>query len=252
MEEAFTAVTRAQAKQKKNEESAAKEKEKDSGVACRNLLKMPVMQDPVEEEIQVSSPEDDVAEEKADLEQEDIPTQGNEVEMTTNLEDESLGGADGKELRKLQWEDETLKAIRESAKQPSKGGNYWFYEEDGLLYRHWHPREEGEEFGIEQLIVPKQHRATVLQVAHEIPLAGHMGKKKTIDRIMQRFYWPTLYRDVAEWCRRCEQCQKYSPIKNFRAPLVPLPVIEEPFGRIAMDVVGPLPRSGSGNKYVYL
>ena len=56
-----------------------------------------------------------------------------------------------------------------------------------------------------------------------------------------------LYRDVAEWCR---QCQKHSPIKNFRAPLVPLPVIEEPFGLIAMDVVGPLPRSGLGNKYV--
>ena len=63
--EALTALTRAQAKRKKNEENAAKEKEKDSGVACRNLLKMPVMQDPVEEEIQVSSPEDDVAEEKA-------------------------------------------------------------------------------------------------------------------------------------------------------------------------------------------
>ena len=67
---------------------------------------------------------------------------------------------------------------------------------NGLLYRHWHPRE-GEEFGIKQLIVLKQHRVTVLQVAHEIPLARHMGKKKTINRIMQKFYWPTLYLDVA-------------------------------------------------------
>ena len=31
---------------------------------------------------------------------------------------------------------------------------------------------------------------------------------------------------------------------------MPLPIIEEPFGRIAMDIVGPLPRSRSGNKYV--
>ena len=30
---------------------------------------------------------------------------------------------------------------------------------------------------------------------------------------------------------------------------MPLPIIEEPFGRIAMDIVGPLPRSRSGNKY---
>ena len=77
-----------------------------------------------------------------------------------------------------------------------------------------------------------------------------MGKRKTIDRIMQRFYWPTLYRDVAAWCRTCEKCQKHSPIRNLRAPLVPLPVIEEPFTRIAMDVVGPLPRSSSGHKYI--
>ena len=97
VEEALTTVMRAQAKRKN--ESAAKEKEKDAGVACKNLSKMPVTQDPVEEEIQVSSPEDDAVEKKADLEQEDTPTQGDDEEVTTNLEDESLGGADGKELR---------------------------------------------------------------------------------------------------------------------------------------------------------
>ena len=102
-----------------------------------------------------------------------------------------------------------MRGVGDSAKQPSKGGNYWFYEEDGFLYRHWHPREEGEKFSVEQLIVPKQYRETVLRIAHEIPLAGHMGKRKTIDRIMQRFYWPTLYRDVAAWCRTCEKCQKH-------------------------------------------
>ena len=59
-----------------------------------------------------------------------------------------------------------------------------------------------------------------------------------------------LYRDVAAWCRTCEKCQKHSPIRNLRAPLVPLPVIEEPFTRIAMDVVGPLTRSSSGHKYI--
>ena len=80
-------------------------------------------------------------------------------------------GVDEKDLRELQLEDETLGAVRESAKQPSNAGNYWFYEEDGLLYRHWHPREEGEELGIEQLIIPKQHREAVLRLAHEIPLA---------------------------------------------------------------------------------
>ena len=35
-----------------------------------------------------------------------------------------------------------------------------------------------------------------------------------------------------------------------RAPLVPLTIIEEPFTRVAMDVVGPLPCSSSGNRFI--
>ena len=35
-----------------------------------------------------------------------------------------------------------------------------------------------------------------------------------------------------------------------RVPLSPLPVVEEPFGRIAMDIVGPLPKRRSGKRYV--
>ena len=35
-----------------------------------------------------------------------------------------------------------------------------------------------------------------------------------------------------------------------RAPMISLPLIDEPFQRIAMDVVGPLSRSRSGHRYV--
>ena len=38
--------------------------------------------------------------------------------------------------------------------------------------------------------------------------------------------------------------------KPERAPLIPLPIMEEPFKRIAMDVVGPLPRSSSGKRFI--
>ena len=243
-EEVLAAMTRAQAKQRAREEESASKKEKESGVTCRDLSPARVTKMNDEEK---RSPGPAELEKNADPQQEDTKVSNGVKEITSG--DSNLG-VDGNELRKLQREDETLRGVWDSAKQPSKGENYWFYEEDGLLYRHWHPREEGEEFSVEQLIVPKQYRETVLRIAHEIPLAGHMGKKKTVDRIMQRFYWPTLYRDVAEWCRTCEKCQKHSPIRNLRAPLVPLPVIEEPFTRIAMDVVGPLPRSSSGHEYI--
>ena len=103
---------------------------------------------------------------------------------------------------------------------------------------------------VDQLVLPVQCRKSVLKLAHEIPLAGHMGWKKTAQRILQRFYWPSLFRDVKEFCEACGECQKTAPGRKIRAPLIPLPVIDESFHRIAMDIVGPLPRSRAGNKYI--
>jgi hypothetical protein len=120
---------------------------------------------------------------------------------------------------------------------------------DGVLYRSVYLK--GHQDRIEQLVVPKEFRGSVLKVAHDIPLAGHMGRKKTLNRIVQRFFWPGIRRDVIEYCRSCEACQKTSKYKTkFRAPMMSLPVIDAPFERIAMDIVGPLERSKSGNKYV--
>ena len=90
----------------------------------------------------------------------------------------------------------------------------------------------------------------MLELGHEIPLAGHLGVEKTRQRILRRFYWPTVFKDMEEYCQCCERCQKSNPRKVQPAPLIPLPVITEPFRRIAMDIVGPLPRSRLGNRYI--
>jgi hypothetical protein len=119
------------------------------------------------------------------------------------------------------------------------------------LYHRWTPPgNNGELFEFEQLVLPIQCRKPVLDLAHKIPMAGHMGKNKTARRVLGRFYWPTLYKDVAEYCRSCQECQMAAPGRAGRAPLIPLPIMEEPFKRIAMDIVGPLPRSKSGNRYI--
>lgn len=104
--------------------------------------------------------------------------------------------------------------------------------------------------GIKQLVLPKECRQCVLQLAHSVLLARHLGRKKTMGRVTQQFYWPTMYRDIAQYCRCCEVCQKCRKHKSPRAPMIPLPVIREPFTRVAMDIVGPLLRSHSGNRCV--
>ena len=78
-------------------------------------------------------------------------------------------------------------------------------------------------------MVPKQLRKPILELAHQIPVAGHLWKEKTAKRILQRFYWPTVFRDVKEHCQACTSCQKSSARKVHPAPMIPLPVISEPF-----------------------
>uniref|UniRef100_A0A1X7UTB7 Integrase catalytic domain-containing protein n=1 Tax=Amphimedon queenslandica TaxID=400682 RepID=A0A1X7UTB7_AMPQE len=56
--------------------------------------------------------------------------------------------------------------------------------------------------------------------------------------------------DVAYYCRSCSSCQKSSSKGVLQAPLVPLPIVATPFKWIAIDIVGPLPKSRSGKQYI--
>lgn len=44
------------------------------------------------------------------------------------------------------------------------------------------------------------HCQKVFQLAHSIPVAGHMERDRTLQRIQQRFYWPSLFWDVEAYC----------------------------------------------------
>ena len=155
------------------------------------------------------------------------------------------------ELQGLQENDPTLVKARKVAdgQRSTEAGDGFFWKND-LLYRKWTPIGRNEEMVVDQIVLPKSCRQQVLHLAHTIPLAGHLGCNKTAHQVMRRFYWPTLFRDVADYCRRCPECQRSGGQREQRAPLMPLPILGVPFERIAMDIVGPLPRSRAGHKYI--
>ena len=116
---------------------------------------------------------------------------------------------DARELRQLQEGNETLTVVRKAVKGQTSTAGSCFYEEDGLIYRRWKPPgRDGEDMGVEQLVLPFQCRKPVLKLAHEILLAGHMGRRKTAQRILQRFCCSTLFKDIKEFCESCSECQK--------------------------------------------
>ncbi|XP_056622843.1 retrovirus-related Pol polyprotein from transposon 17.6 [Triplophysa dalaica] len=100
------------------------------------------------------------------------------------------------------------------------------------------------------LVVPKSKTKTILELAHTHPMAGHLAAANTIQRIRDRFHWPGLEAVVKRFCQCCHICQQKSPQRPPPSPLIPLPVIEVPFERIGMDLVGPLPKSARGHEYI--
>ncbi len=158
-------------------------------------------------------------------------------------------------FRELQRADEDLKQMWTSAEEDPDSNLK--ISSDGVLVRKFIPRDcdkEDEPWRtVQQIVVPKKLRRDLVCLAHEGKMSGHMGVRKTLDRLTRNFYWPGIKREVAEWCRSCDVCQKAGKpnqtIKN--APLTSVPIFEEPFERIIIDVVGPLPRTANGNEYIF-
>ena len=94
-----------------------------------------------------------------------------------------------------------------------------YYVRDGVLYRNY--KYLGQDY--EQLVLPVNRRSEVMKLAHEI-YAGHLGAKKTKERIKLSFTWPTIASDVQKTCESCHQCQKKRRVKVYdRVPVMPIP-----------------------------
>lgn len=160
----------------------------------------------------------------------------------------------GKEISTDEWmeeqrKDPALDVVRKRVgNDMSKEGETLITLEKGMLYRHFKsPTKEV----IKQLVVPTKFRRQILQLGHDIPMAGHLGIKKTRERILKYFFWPGIFNDTKQYCRSCPKCQKgTSKTQVSKVPLVQIPRIDVPFQRIAIDMVGPLPRTKRGNQYV--
>ena len=85
--------------------------------------------------------------------------------------DQSLG-ISGVELRRLQEMDPTLAKVRAAAREEVNSAGQNFVERDGLVHRRWVPPTQDEEMAVEQIVLPKECRRTVLHLAHTIPIAG--------------------------------------------------------------------------------
>lgn len=119
---------------------------------------------------------------------------------------------------------------------------------NGVLYRY-SGNEETEE---PQLVVPQEGRKQVMEECHDAPTAGHYGIDRTISKILARYYFTGMRKYVEEYLKNCPQCQRYKATNLKPAGLLQTPAPTQRFETIAMDLVGPLPESTEGYRWIYI
>ena len=119
---------------------------------------------------------------------------------------------------------------------------------DGVLFRRY-TADTGSNWL--QLLVPASLRSSVLAALHDHPATGaHLGVLKTTLKARNRFHWYGMGSDIRRWIQACSRCEAVkSPHQRQRAPLGNI-TAGYPWQRIAIDLVGPLPSTARGNRYI--
>ena len=219
-------VTRAQARDNQRAEAHRQQKQEESGVQPTPIeLDTSMNSDPPAEPLSPFSTLDDelfgpvatrtrlTRREKRNARHAHNLVRARDQRKQSNLESNPSLTVPQGDMKQLQENDISLGAIRDKIKKSTCDDPIEFFEEDGLIYRRWQPKGRGsaqqdKQTHIQQFVLPQECRQQVLTLAHSVPLAGHLGRKKTYMRLAQCFYWPAMSKGVAEFCRTCETCQR--------------------------------------------
>ena len=84
-------------------------------------------------------------------------------------------------------------------------GETKFIHMNGLIYRHF---KKNANVSL-QLVVPSSLTLSVMNLAHESrKVVNHRGRKDTISKVLEEFYWPGVCREVTQFCKSCAICQR--------------------------------------------
>ena len=158
----------------------------------------------------------------------------------------------GKVLNMLETES-TKPSWQEVSKECVDFKAYWslweiLVQKGGVLHKQWlNPIDKTSHL---QLIVPLSLRDRLMQELHGVLTSEHLGRKKTTEKVKSRFYWVGWCADVRKFCEACPQCPKKKP--SPRKPRTELKqyLTGEPLERVELDILGPLPATYKGNRYI--
>ena len=101
-----------------------------------------------------------------------------------------------------------------------------------------------------QIVAPGPIRSRILMTLHNSPTAAHLGQNKLVNKIKHRFFWSGYKKSAKLWVQRCDtcaRCKRGAPRERMTMGHVPVAGVLD---RVAADLVGPLPETAEGYKYI--
>ncbi|CAM8902253.1 unnamed protein product [Rhodiola kirilowii] len=101
--------------------------------------------------------------------------------------------------------------------------------------------------GVDQILrrcIPDDEIASVISFCHELECGGHFGPRRIARKILDSgFFWPHVFRDAYDHCKRCDRCQRVGNISaRQEMPQVPI-LVNDVFDIWGIDFMGPFPAS---------
>jgi Integrase zinc binding domain len=96
-----------------------------------------------------------------------------------------------------------------------------------------------------RLCVPNGRlRMVLMHDAYDDIVKGHLGFEKCFQDLSRSFIWPSMRRDVKEYVRSCDSCQRNKPRNQLPIGLLnPLEVPTRRLDQVTLDFVMELPRT---------
>ena len=85
---------------------------------------------------------------------------------------------------------------------------------------------------------------------HDCPIGGHQGITRTLERIQLYTTWPNIEQEVKDYIRKCQICQKNKQGRETKQMLEITDTQLEPWNKIYLDIIGPMPVTEGSNKYI--
>ena len=164
-----------------------------------------------------------------------VNTQSTNLKGSTNI----FGKFSKETFKQAQEQDKSLSKVRYLADKEMSGYGY-----KGLIIRKFKGKDNQS-----SIVVPSSLRMEVLKLAHDSVFAGHLGITATKKSLMSRFTWPGVTKDIANYIKSCEICQKHAKRKP-KLPLGKMEMIKTPFEKVAIDIIGPLSETNKKNNYI--